>query len=153
MPAGFTTSFAERLNGRCALEVREAKNGDTLIPGRVLIAPGNYHMLIKRSGAEYFVEVREGPLVEKHRPSVDVLFTSASQSLGANGIGVMLTGMGADGAKGMLKLRQAGGHNIAQDESTCVVYGMPRAAMELGACQEQLPLSDIANRIMQLVVA
>ncbi|MCC6955032.1 MAG: chemotaxis response regulator protein-glutamate methylesterase [Deltaproteobacteria bacterium] len=153
MPAGFTSSFAERLNGRCALEVVEAKNGDTLIPGRVLIAPGNYHMLVKRSGAQYFVEVREGPLVEKHRPSVDVLFTSASQSVGANGIGIMLTGMGADGAKGMLKLREAGGFNIAQDEASCVVYGMPRAAVELGATNEILPLNAIPRRILELANA
>ena len=153
MPAGFTRTFSERLNSECDLEVREAKNGDTVIPGRVLIAPGNQHMLVKRSGAQYEVEVKDGPLVGRHRPSVDVLFNSAASFLGSNAIGVMLTGMGKDGAKGMLAMKNAGGHNIAQDEKSCVVYGMPRAAVEEGAVDDILPLGKIAERIMKLAAA
>ncbi|MCB0311491.1 MAG: chemotaxis response regulator protein-glutamate methylesterase [Bdellovibrionales bacterium] len=150
MPAGFTKTFSERLNDLCQVEVREAQDGDTVIPGRVLIAPGNKHMLIKRSGAQYFVEVKDGPLVGRHRPSVDVLFNSAATYLGANAIGVMLTGMGKDGAKGMYEMKQAGAVNIAQDESTCVVYGMPKAAFEAGGVDQVLPLDRIASQIMKL---
>lgn len=145
MPAGFTKSFSERLNSLCAVEVREAQNGDTVIPGRVLIAPGNFHMTLKRSGAQYYVEVKEGPLVNRHRPSVDVLFQSAAQSAGANAVSVMLTGMGNDGAKGMLKLKGAGAICAAQDEKSSVVWGMPKAAIEIGAASTQLPLEKIAQ--------
>jgi two-component system chemotaxis response regulator CheB len=148
MPAGFTKSFAERLNNLSAPEVKEAENGETIIPGRVLIAPGNFHTLVKRSGAQYFVEIKEGPLVDQHRPSVSVLFQTAAQFVGANAVAVMLTGMGSDGAKGMLKIKEAGGITIAQDEKSCVVYGMPRAAVECGAVQEVLPLSEIAAKII-----
>lgn len=148
MPAGFTKSFSERLNGLCSVEVREAQNGDSVTPGRVLIAPGNFHMLLKRTGAQYYVEVKEGPLVNRHRPSVDVLFQSAATAAGANAVGVMLTGMGDDGARGMLKLREAGGSCAAQDEKTSIVYGMPRAAFECGAAEVLLPLEKIANYLI-----
>lgn len=133
----------------CRVDVREARDQDTLNPGRVLIAPGNYHMLVKRSGAQYFVNVKDGPLVERHRPSVEVLFQSAAQVLGANAIGVMLTGMGGDGAKAMLKMKEAGATNFAQDEQSCVVYGMPKVAFELGAVHHVLPLKDMAAQIMR----
>lgn len=150
MPAGFTKAFAERLNGLCEVEVKEAVNGDTVVNGRVLIAPGNTHMLIKRSGAQYYVEVKDGPLVNHHRPSVEVLFQSASQYVGANAIGVMLTGMGADGAQAMKKMRESGAVNICQDEKSCVVFGMPRAAIEAGAADHILPLHEIPSRILAL---
>ncbi len=151
MPAGFTKAFAERLNQICEIEVKEAVNGDTVINGRALIAPGNSHMLIKRSGAQYFVEVKDGPLVNHHRPSVDVLFQSAASNVGANAIGVMLTGMGADGAKCMKVMRDAGAVNICQDEQSCIVFGMPRAAIEAGAAEHVLPLNQIAQEILRLV--
>lgn len=150
MPAGFTKSFAERLDSLCQVEVREAQNGDSVIPGRVLIAPGNFHTLLKRSGAQYYVEVKDGPLVDRHRPSVNVLFQSAAQTAGANAIGVILTGMGDDGATGMLKLKEAGAATIAQDEATCVVYGMPKCAVELGAIDHILPLTSIGSKIFTL---
>lgn len=148
MPAGFTKAFAERLNTLGGVEVREAQNGDSIAPGKVLIAPGNYHTLIKRSGANYYVEVKDGPLVSRHRPSVDVLFQSASQTCGANAIAIMLTGMGDDGAKGMLMMKNAGAYTIAQDERSCVVYGMPRAAVELGAVDSILPLDGIVPHVL-----
>ena len=151
MPAGFTRSFAERLNSLCAVKVKEAETGDSVVPGNVLIAPGNQHMIINRSGARYFVEVRDGPLVNRHRPSVEVLFRSAAVHVGSNAIGVMLTGMGGDGAQGMLKMREAGAINIAQDEESCVVFGMPKVACEIGAVHHVLPLSRIADKIFQLV--
>ncbi len=150
MPVGFTKAFAERLNGICAMEVREAVNGDSVINGRVLIAPGNAHMLIKRSGAQYYVEVKDGPPVNHHRPSVEVLFQSASQYVGANAIGVMLTGMGADGAQAMKKMHDAGAVTICQDEKSCIVFGMPRAAIEAGAADHVLPLDEIPARILGL---
>lgn len=143
MPAGFTRSFADRLTSICQVEVREACDGDTVIPGRVLVAPGNKHMLVKRSGAQCLVEVKDGPLVSRHRPSVDVLFDSAASHLGKNAVGIMLTGMGDDGAKGMKKLKDTGAYNIAQDEQSCVVFGMPRCAIEAGAVDEVLPLDRI----------
>ena len=149
MPAGFTRTFSERLNSICAVEVREAKDGDTVIPGRVLIAPGNFHMMVKRSGAQYYVEVKEGPLVGRHRPSVDVLFNSAATHLGKNAVGLMLTGMGKDGAQGMKKMSEAGAFNIAQDEDTCVVYGMPKAAVDVGAVDISLPLDKIATAMIK----
>ena len=145
MPAGFTRSFAERLNTLCAVEVKEAENGDSVVPGRVLIAPGSHHMLLKRSGAQYYVEVRDGPLVNRHKPSVDVLFQSAATHAGSNVVSVLLTGMGDDGAKGMLKLKEAGAVCAAQDEGTSVVWGMPRAAVENGAASIQLPLQKVSE--------
>ena len=149
MPAGFTKSFADRLNDLCQVEVREAVDGDVLFSGRVLIAPGNTHMILQRSGANYFVQVRDGPLVNRHRPSVEVLFNSAATIAGKNAIGVMLTGMGADGAKGMLKMKEAGAYNIAQDEASCVVFGMPKAAIEAGAVHSVLPLDQIVRHVLQ----
>ena len=133
MPAQFTTSFAQRLNELCQMEVREAKNGDTVTNGRVLLAPGNYHMLLKRSGARYYVEVKTGPLIHYQRPAVDILFKSVARYAGANAIGIILTGMGKDGADGMLEMKKAGAVNIAQDEKSSVVFGMPKEAITLGA--------------------
>ena len=149
MPAGFTLSFAQRLNECCAVEVKEAEEGDRVTPGRVLIAPGSAHMLIKRSGANYYVELDTGPLVNRHRPSVDVLFSSAAQFVGPNAVGVMLTGMGADGAKGMLAMKEAGAYNIAQDERSSVVFGMPKAAIEIGATHKVVSLDDMTASIME----
>lgn len=150
MPAGFTKSFAERLDRISNVSVKEAENGDSIVPGTVLVAPGNFHTLVKRSGAKYFVEVKEGPLVERHRPSVEVLFNSSVQSLGPNAIGVMLTGMGKDGANAMAKLHETGAKTIAQDEASCIVYGMPKAAVDCGAIDEILHLDKIAKRIIDL---
>jgi two-component system, chemotaxis family, protein-glutamate methylesterase/glutaminase len=147
MPAGFTSAFARRLNQICRIEVREAQNRDRVIHGLALIAPGNQHLLLQRNGAQYIVEVRDGPLVARHRPSVDVLFRSAARSAGKNAIGVIMTGMGDDGAKGMLELRQAGAHTLGQDEPSCVVYGMPKEAAKLGAVAAELPLERIAPEI------
>ncbi len=151
MPPGFTHAFANRLNGLCVPEVKEAESGDLISNGKVLIAPGNQHLIIRRSGAQYYVEVKDGPLVGHHRPSVDVLFRSAAQTLGANAIGVMLTGMGVDGAEGMLKMKEAGAFNIAQDEKTSVVYGMPKAAFERGAVHAVLPLDAVAGEVLRAV--
>ncbi|MCB0340169.1 MAG: chemotaxis response regulator protein-glutamate methylesterase, partial [Bdellovibrionales bacterium] len=153
MPAGFTKSFSERLNSICEVEVREAENGDSIAPGKVLIAPGNRHMIIKQSGAQYIVEVKDGPLVGRHRPAVDVLFKSAAAFVGRNAVGVILTGMGKDGAEGMLKMKEGGAVNIAQDESSCVVYGMPKAAVEIGAVEHILPLDKIAAKILELAAS
>jgi two-component system, chemotaxis family, protein-glutamate methylesterase/glutaminase len=144
MPAGFTASMATRLAQLSGFDVREAVDGDRLVSGRVLIAPGGRHMLLRRSGAQYLVEVKDGPLVGHHKPSVDVLFKSVAQVAAHNALGVLLTGMGDDGARGLLALKQAGAHTIAQDEASCVVYGMPRAAVQLGAASEVLPLAGIA---------
>ena len=149
MPEGFTNAFAKRLNDLCEMEVVEAKNGDTVIPGRVLIAPGHSHMLLRRSGARYSVEVKQGPLVMRHRPSVEVLFTSAAKFAGANAVGVMLTGMGGDGSSGMLEMKKAGAYNIAQDEQSCVVFGMPKEAIKLGGVHKVAPLSDIPSLILK----
>lgn len=148
MPALFTASFAARLNDLSEIEVREAKNGDSVIPGLALLAPGNFHMLLKRSGARYYVEVREGPLVCRQRPSVDVLFKSAARFAGANVAAAILTGMGNDGAEGLLNLRQAGAYTIAQDEATSVVYGMPQRAVDLKAACIQLPLHRIGDALL-----
>ncbi len=150
MPEHFTRSFADRLNGLCDIEVKEAENGDSVIPGRALIAPGNYHMLLKRSGANYYVEVKSGPLVSRHRPSVDVLFKSAAQYGGKNVIGVIMTGMGKDGAEGMKLMHEQGAKNIAQDEATCVVFGMPKEAIALNAVDYVLPLDKIPQKILEL---
>lgn len=151
MPEKFTTSFANRLNDICKIIVKEAQNGDAVLPGHALIAPGNYHMMLKRSGARYFVEVIQGPLVNRHRPSVDVLFRSTARFAAQNAIGVIMTGMGDDGAKGLLEMKEAGAYTIAQDEKSCVVYGMPREAVKLDAASVILPLQDIANHIIQRV--
>jgi two-component system, chemotaxis family, protein-glutamate methylesterase/glutaminase len=151
MPPRFTTAFANRLNSLCQIEVREARNGDTLLPGLALIAPGNYHMLVKRSGARYYVEVKSGPLVCHQRPSVDVLFHSVAQYVAANAVGVILTGMGADGAKGMAEMHYAGARNIAQDEASCVVFGMPKEAIRLGGVDRVMPLSQIPQMIFQML--
>jgi two-component system chemotaxis response regulator CheB len=148
MPEEFTARFAQRLNTTCRITVKEATRNDTVIRGQALIAPGNRHALLKRSGARYFVEVRDGPLVSRHRPSVDVLFRSAARYGGRNVIGVILTGMGDDGARGMLEMKQAGAFNIAQDEASCVVFGMPAEAIKLGAADLVLPLSAIAESVL-----
>lgn len=148
MPEMFTKSFANRLNDICNIKVKEAENGDAILRGQALIAPGNAHMLVKRSGAKYYVEIKEGPLVNRHRPSVDVLFRSAARYAGANAIGIILTGMGADGAKGMMEMKEAGAKNIAQDEKSCVVFGMPKEAIAEGGVDKILPLSEIHKYIM-----
>jgi two-component system chemotaxis response regulator CheB len=148
MPENFTASFARRLDSICRMSVKEAENNDTVIRGRVLIAPGNMHMLLKRSGARYFVEVREGPLVSRHRPSVDVLFRSAARYAGRNAVGVIMTGMGDDGANGMKEMKEAGAYTIAQDEASCVVFGMPQEAIKRGAVDKVLPLEDIAGLVL-----
>lgn len=150
MPAGFTKSFAERLDRLSSVQVKEAEDGDSITQGTVLIAPGNLHTLVKRSGAKYYVEVKDGPLVERHRPSVEVLFNSSTQALGPNAIGVMLTGMGKDGAKAMAKLKESGAFTIAQDESSSIVFGMPKAAIECDAIKEVLPLNKIAEKILEI---
>jgi len=150
MPPGFTKSFADRLNTICAVEVKEAVHGDAVLPGRVLIAPGSHHMMLNRSGANYFVEISDGPLVSGHKPSVDVLFNSAAKYVGKNCIGVILTGMGADGAKGFKVMRDAGARTIAQDEATCIVFGMPKVAIELGGAEYVEPLERIASHAIRL---
>jgi len=148
MPEEFTAAFARRLNTTCRVTVEEARNGDSVIPGRALIAPGNKHVLLKRSGARYYVEVKDGPLVCRHRPSVDVLFRSASRYAGKNAIGVIMTGMGDDGARGMLEMKQQGAFNIAQDEQSCIVFGMPREAIKLEAVDRVLTLEKIAQEVL-----
>lgn len=151
MPSNFTGPFAERLNSLCAMEVREARNGDTIAPGLVLIAPGDYHMVVRRSGARYYVEIGSGEKVSGHRPSADVLLNSVAKIAGANAIGVILTGMGGDGARGLLAMRNAGARTLGQDEASCIVYGMPKVAYEIGAVEKQLPLQFIANGILDLL--
>ena len=149
MPEKFTTSFAGRLNEICQITVKEAKNNDSIIRGKALIAPGNFHTLVKRSGARYFIEVKEGPLVNRHRPSVDVLFRSTARYAGANSVGIIMTGMGDDGAKGLLEMKEAGAKTIAQDERTCVVFGMPKEAIKIGAVDKVLPLEHIASYMLK----
>lgn len=149
MPEHFTAAFAKRLDGICQVTVKEAANNDRALPGVVLIAPGGKHMLLQRSGAQYQVSIKDGPLVSRHRPSVDVLFRSSAQSAGANAVGIILTGMGDDGAHGMKEMHDAGALTIAQDEASCVVYGMPKEAVKLGAVDGILPLSAIPQLIMQ----
>ncbi len=148
MPENFTRSFAERLNQLCEMEVSEARDRDTVVPGKVLIAPGNSHMMLSRSGANYYVNVRTGPLVNRHRPSVEVLFKSVARYAGANAVGVMLTGMGGDGAQAMLEMKKAGSFNIAQDEASCVVFGMPKEAIKTGGVDRVSPLSQIPQDIL-----
>lgn len=147
MPEQFTAAFANRLNGLCQIEVKEAQNNDRVIQGRALIAPGGKHMLLRRNGAQYFVEVVDGPLVNRHRPSVDVLFRSVAKCAGANALGVIMTGMGDDGAVGLLEMRKAGAQTLAQDEKSCVVYGMPKEAFKRGAVGRFVPLELIAREI------
>lgn len=148
MPEVFTRAFAARLDSLCRITVKEAETNDTVLCGRALIAPGNYHLLLKRSGARYYVDVKEGPLVSRHRPSVDVLFRSAARYAGRNAVGVILTGMGDDGARGMLEMKQSGATTIAQDEATSVVFGMPNEAIKRGAVDKILPLPAIAGSIL-----
>jgi two-component system chemotaxis response regulator CheB len=148
MPEKFTASFAERLNGLCQIEVREAKNNDRVIPGLALIAPGGRHMLLKRSGAYYHVEVIDGPVVNRHRPSVDVLFRSVAKFAGKNATGIIMTGMGDDGARGLKEMLDAGAATVAQDEASCVVFGMPKEAIKLGAAKRVLPLDQMHLAIL-----
>lgn len=150
MPEQFTKSFAKRLNAICKIEVKEAENNDRLLPGRALIAPGNQHMVLRRSGATYYVEVKNGPLVKRQRPSVEVLFDSVAKYAGNNAIGVILTGMGSDGADGLLKMKESGASTIAQDENSCVVFGMPKEAIKIGAANRVLNILDIPETILEL---
>lgn len=148
MPEKFTAEFANRLNSLSQIEVREAQNNDRVIPGRALIAPGGKHMLLRRTGAQYYVEVMDGPLVNRHRPSVDVLFRSVARCAGANALGVIMTGMGDDGAAGLMEMRTAGAHTLAQDEESCVVFGMPKEAIKRGGVERVVPLSTIGREIL-----
>jgi two-component system chemotaxis response regulator CheB len=150
MPAGFTAAFARRLNGLCHVEVKEAEHGDSILRGRVLIAPGDRHLLLRRNGSRYDVALKDGPLVTRHRPSVDVLFRSAALAAGANAIGILLTGMGDDGAQGLLEMRRAGAMTLAQDEESCVVFGMPKVAITLGAVQKVVSLAQVPAEILRL---
>jgi two-component system chemotaxis response regulator CheB len=152
MPERFTGLFAARLNTLCEIDVVEARDGDRVINGRMLIAPGGKHMCLRRSGAQYVVEVKDGPLVNHHKPSVDVLFRSVAECAGANAIGVIMTGMGDDGARGLLAMRQAGSHTAAQDEASCVVFGMPREAIKLGAAEAVLAVDEVAPWLRRLDV-
>ncbi len=149
MPENFTTSFSKRLNELCQMEVREAKDNDSVVPGVALIAPGNHHMLLYRSGGNYIVKIKDGPRVHYQRPSVDVLFDSVASSAGKNAVGVILTGMGADGAKGLLAMKKGGAHTIAQNEETCVVFGMPKEAIKVGAVDKIVGLTDVPMSIFQ----
>lgn len=151
MPEHFTAAFAKRLNEICKVDVKEAVTGDRILQGRALIAPGNYHLLLKRTGAQYFVEVKEGPLVRRHRPSVDVLFRSAARHAGPNATGIIMTGMGDDGAQGLLEIKEAGGMTFAQDEASCVVFGMPNEAIRLGAVDKKniVSLEKIPHALMR----
>jgi two-component system chemotaxis response regulator CheB len=149
MPENFTKAFAQRLDGICQVTVKEAQQNDSVIRGQVLIAPGNKHTLLKRSGARYFVDVKDGPLVCRHRPSVDVLFRSAARYAGPNSVGVIMTGMGDDGAQGMLELKEAGALTIAQDEASCIVFGMPKEAIKKGGVDRVLPLSAIPAQLLR----
>ena len=149
MPEKFTAAFASRLNTLCELDVAEARDGERVIAGRVLLAPGGRHMRLKRSGAQYVVEVTDGPLINHHRPSVDVLFRSVAQCAGRNAIGVIMTGMGDDGARGLREMHEAGAITAAQDEESCVVFGMPREAIRLGAADTVLPLGGIAPWLLE----
>ena len=153
MPENFTKAFAKRINDLCNIEVKEAADGDRVLRGVALIAPGNRHLILKRSGAQYFVEVKDGPLVCRHRPSVDVLFRSAARYAGTNAVGVLLTGMGDDGARGLLEMKQSGAYTVAQDEASCVVFGMPKEAIKLGAVDKIMPLEAIAGSVLRKCAA
>jgi two-component system chemotaxis response regulator CheB len=148
MPEKFTASFAQRLDSLCRVTVKEAADGDSVLRGQALIAPGNKHTLLKRSGARYYVEVKDGPLVSRHRPSVDVLFRSTARYAGKNAVGVILTGMGDDGAHGMQEMKEAGAFNFAQDEASCVVFGMPAEAIKLGCVDRILSLNQLAHEVV-----
>ncbi|HKR43164.1 MAG TPA: chemotaxis protein CheB, partial [Paraburkholderia sp.] len=148
MPPGFTKSFAQRLNGLCRITVKEAEHGERVLPGHAYIAPGHAHLLLARSGANYIAHLSDDPPVNRHRPSVDVLFRSAALHAGKNAIGVILTGMGRDGAAGLLEMRQAGAYTLAQDEASCIVFGMPREAIAMGGADEIASLSDMSRRVM-----
>jgi len=150
MPESFTRAFADRLNSLCEVAVKEAKDGDTVLRGHVLIAPGNRHMMLQRSGARYYVTVKDGPLVSRHRPSVDVLFRSAARCAGANAVGIIMTGMGDDGANGLVEMRTSGAFTIAQDEESCVVFGMPKEAINRGGAEKVVSLSAIPREIVRL---
>jgi two-component system chemotaxis response regulator CheB len=152
MPEAFTKSFASRLDGLCKIRVKEAEHNERVLPGHVYIAPGHSHLLLKRSGANYMTELSQAAPVNHHRPSVEVLFRSAAQHAGKNIIGVMLTGMGKDGAVAMLEMRQAGAYNLAQDEATCVVFGMPREAIAVGAVDEIVPIQSMAQRVLNRLI-
>ena len=148
MPERFTALFAQRLNGLCQMEVKEAQSGDRVMPGRALVAPGGRHMMLKRNGAQYVVEVTDGPLVNRHKPSVDVLFRSVAQVAGRNALGIIMTGMGDDGARGLRDMHDAGARTVAEDESTCVVFGMPKEAIRMGGVSQVVPLHRIADQVM-----
>ncbi|MGE7207209.1 protein-glutamate methylesterase/protein-glutamine glutaminase [Sphingomonas sp. NPDC019816] len=153
MPESFTRAFARRLDGLCQVDVKEAEDGDTVMRGRVLIAPGGLrHTMLERQGARYVVSVREGPLVSRHRPSVDVLFRSAARNAGANAVGIILTGMGDDGARGLLEMKQAGARTFAQDEATSIVFGMPKEAIARGAADKIIPLGSVARELLHATV-
>jgi len=145
----FTAAFASRLDGLCEITVQEAKNGQRVLPGQALIAPGGKHMQLARSGAQYIVEIKDGPPVNRHRPSVDVLFRSVAKYAGKNAMGVIMTGMGDDGARGLKEMHDAGAHTLAQDEASCVVYGMPKEAVKHGGVDRSLPLTALAGAIMK----
>jgi two-component system chemotaxis response regulator CheB len=149
MPAGFTRSYAARLDGLCKIRVAEARDGERILPGHAYIAPGGLHLSVERSGANYVARVQDGEPVNRHKPSVEVLFKSAARVVGPNALGIMLTGMGADGARAMKEMRDAGSYNVAQDEATCVVFGMPREAIAAGAAHEVLPLQQIAPKLIE----
>jgi two-component system chemotaxis response regulator CheB len=149
MPEKFTASFAERLDSLCEIRVKEASHNDRVLPGQALIAPGGQHMMLQRNGAKYYVEVKDGPLVNRHKPSVDVLFRSVAKNAGKNAVGIIMTGMGDDGARGLKEMLDAGAGTIAQDEKSCVVYGMPKEAVAMGAAKAVMPLTDIPQAIMQ----
>jgi two-component system, chemotaxis family, protein-glutamate methylesterase/glutaminase len=148
MPPGFTRNYAARLDGLCKISVREASDGERILPGHAYIAPGGMHLSVERSGANYIARVQDGDPVNRHKPSVEVLFKSAARVVGPNAIGIMLTGMGADGAKAMREMKDAGAYCVAQDEASCVVFGMPREAINAGAVQEVLPLSKISQHVL-----
>jgi two-component system chemotaxis response regulator CheB len=148
MPAGFTTSYSKRLDGLCRIRVKEATDGERVLPGHAYIAPGGLHLSVERSGANYIARVRDGEPVNRHKPSVEVLFQSAARVVGPNAVGIMLTGMGADGARAMREMREAGSYNLCQDEATCVVFGMPREAINHGAAHAVLPLQQIAQHVI-----
>jgi two-component system chemotaxis response regulator CheB len=153
MPAHFTTSFAERLNELSMITVKEAKDGDSVVNGLALIAPGNYHMLLKRSGARYYVQIKTGPMVHHQRPAADVLFHSVANYAGRNAVGAVLTGMGSDGAQGLLKMREAGARTVVQDEKSCIIFGMPKEAIKLGAAEKVVPLKNIAGAALKMVTS
>lgn len=149
MPEFFTRAFAERLNKVCQIEVREARDGELVVPGLALVAPGNHHMVLQQSGAKYLVRIKDGPMVHHQRPAVDVLFQSVAREAGRNAIGVILTGMGADGAKGLLEMHKSGAYTIAQDEQSCIVFGMPKEAIALGAASEVTSLREIPHAVLR----